>query len=69
MDSRFQVLDKLFFWDSLSVDSESGFKTSVFRVPQAKILRIPGLSLCYRQETQEVSLKPPVQFLEKISFA
>lgn len=34
-----------------------------------KILWIPGLSLCYRQETQEVSLKPPVQFLEKISFA
>ena len=36
---------------------------------QAKILRSPGLCLCYRQETQEVSLKPPNQFLEKISFA
>ena len=51
------------------MDSDSRFQTSVFWIPQAKILWIPGLSLCYRQETQEVSLKPPVQFLEKISFA
>ena len=58
-----------YFFGLLSVDSESGFQASVFRIPQAKILRIPGLSLCYRQETREVSLKPPVQFLEKINFA
>ena len=57
------------FLDSLSVDSEYGFQSTVFQIPQAKILRIPGLCLCYRQETQEVSLKPPNQFLEKISFA